>query len=133
MLKEIRTLVAHSAAPAAGPDPAAAANALFSEIAATEYRRHTMIYDDDDDESASRIADIEAEEEMRHAEVGAKLLEEQEAGVAAAVAAAKTQQKSLEHELEGVTVEEKKACARERYWGKGVSNRITDPWSTTHH
>lgn len=109
MLKEIRTLVSSSAASDAVTAPTAAASALFSQIAATEYRNQSVEFDDAASDSNARLAEEEAEEAARRSKVEAKLLAEQEAGVAAVVAVAETQKRSLEDELEhaGATVEEK--------------------------
>lgn len=114
MFKQIQTLVTSSASSAAAA-PADAASALFSQLAASEYRRQSMEpgagggVADLSDHDALR-AEEEAEEIAKRSLVEATLLKEQEAGVAAVVAVAETQKKNLEDELEqaGATVEEKK-------------------------
>lgn len=113
MFKQIQTLVTSSASSAAAA-PVDAASALFSQLAASEYRRQSMELGaggvaDLSDHDALR-AEEEAEEMARRSLVEATLLKEQEAGVAAVVAVAETQKKNLEEELEqaGATVEEKK-------------------------
>lgn len=116
MLKELRCLVSTSATSAAAA-PSAAASALFSQIAATEYRRHSAGNDTEVRDSIARLVEEEAEEAVRRSEVEANLLAEQEAGVAAVVAVAETEKKGLEEELEhaGATIEEKEVNARG--WG----------------
>lgn len=109
MLKQIKTLVS-STASAAAADPAVAASTLYSQIAATEYRRQSMEQGLDAlNESDALREEEEAEEMAKRSLVEATLLKEQEAGVAAVVAVAETQKKNLEEELDqaGATVEEK--------------------------
>lgn len=109
MLKEMRTIISSSAAAtttsaAAVADP----SALISQEAETEYRQHAI--ETNEDNAMEEMANFEeVAENVRREEVEANLLAEQEAGVAAVVAAAETQKRSLEQELEqaGATVEEK--------------------------
>lgn len=96
--------------------PTTAASALFSQIAATEYRRHSVgfedeaiVFDDGGAGGAGRAQEEAEEAAARKSKIEADLLSEQEAGVATVVAVAETAKKSLANELlqTGATDEEK--------------------------
>lgn len=123
LLKEIHNLVSSSSTPTAVAGPTAAASEMFSKVAANEYRRHSMGYDDDSAEG-SAIGLSEVDEAIRTAEVQAKLMLEQEAGEAMAAEAAESEKKGLEQVLqqEGASAEEKEVTAR----GDGLRSRSSD-------
>lgn len=111
MLTQMRTLISSSAAATAVTTAEAAVadpSAFISQDAEMEYRLHTI--DTHQDNTGEEIDHFEKiAEAVRREEVEANLMAEQEAGVAVVVAAAETQKRTLEQELEqaGATVEEK--------------------------